>query len=270
LAHPKVSARLPLNGIDANAVARRLSADLNAGLPGVGRLIVASVVWILFTVVLSVSAQNTRPALHLQSVRKIIEASFPETVGSDSRVAVTLTSSFNVEWLLSREIVVRLTSDEPQSVAANSSYPEFDQHLTARFTFARDHLEYADFVGRRVKSAEMAAVTAAAELHPEWQNAELVAHLEKIGAAYPADRKRVFVDALHLKRFEPALGRITMQDVAFKWRQGRPDLGAGDVTTPTWVVQIHAVDASRSSHCYSLLFEPIAGNLRAIVSRNCE
>ena len=206
----------------------------------------------------------------LPTVRALIEAAYPLFVGSDSDVGVTLQSPFNREWLSSGDIVIRLNSNLCQSRTNLASYPQFDQDLTAHFWFDRERLERATFAGRCVRSAEMASLTTELEAHPEWTERELSAALRTVDAKFGPERKQSFVEVLQLSRFAPALGTVRVQDVVFRWRLGRSDLGAADITTPSWQVKIRTSGAGRASGCYSLFFEPISGSLRSIITGGCE
>jgi hypothetical protein len=108
------------------------------------------------------------------------------------------------------------------------------------------------------------------QLHPDWDEPMLGAALNARGARYGPDKQEAFSKTIHLERFAKALGRIRSSAVRFWWRLGRPELGADDVVTPSWLVNVGTTDSGNTRHCYVLFFEPLAGNLTRVMSAPCQ
>jgi hypothetical protein len=154
---------------------------------------------------------------------------------------------------------------QPQSAPTASRDEPF---LNAHALVNDGYVEQVQFEGRHVRSREMKAVTIVAQAHPEWTDSELEIALRNAGAKFPPSTKAAFMEAVHLDRFTPLLGKMRQIDVKFRWRQGSEDLGSQDIITPYWQVSVDAVVRARR-RCYSLSFEPLSGAFNGLTSHSC-
>jgi hypothetical protein len=214
-------------------------------------------------------AQATRSVGHLETVREVLEGAFPDLVGSDTPTRVALDTRFNDEWLLTTHITIRVVGKSRSGVNPSGSRPEDEPFLYGDFLFDRNGLELS-LEGQRVNSSEMETFTQQVRTHPDWTELQLAAALEAIGARYGPDKRESFARTLRLEKFANSLGRIRSSNIAFRWRLGRPELGADDIATPNWVVKVAAISPARQTQCYVLFFEPIGGSLTSIISDHCQ
>jgi hypothetical protein len=215
-------------------------------------------------------AQRGPSVWQLQVARTVLEAAFPELIGGDVQVVLTIRSAFNYDWLFIKDLTLRITQDARRPAGLSSGDRSDEEFLQGHFLFDNEHLEYAGFSGRRVRSGDMEILTNQVKEHPDWTELQLAEMLRRAGVKYGPDARDAFANSLRLDGLVPALGKIRSRALPkFTWRLGRSDLGADDITTPTWLVNVDTSDTNNKRRCYGLLFEPIAGDLRGILDGKC-
>jgi hypothetical protein len=215
-----------------------------------------------------VTTQLKAGASKFERARQLLEQAFPDLIGSDLPTKIMIDTSFNNEWLFARRLVIHIYGRETVSKAAASSNLVDDEYLDAEFVFDREQFEYVGLSGQRVKSRQMASLTEEAAAHPEWTDTELVLALEKVHGKYAPNSKAAFINTA-FARVSRAFGAVRKPDITFRWRLGDSSLGPADIVTPTWVAKFDVTDSNQRRRCYTLLFEPLDGNLTGVVGGAC-
>ncbi|HEY7287767.1 MAG TPA: hypothetical protein VH497_20100 [Vicinamibacterales bacterium] len=209
-----------------------------------------------------------KPAWRLDFARNLLEAAFPELVGSETKTLITLDAPFNYEWLEPYRIHIRVFAPQ-RSLARDDSNDSRDWYVNANFFFNRFQLDHAQFDGERVKSRAMEELTSQLQQHPEWTDSQMAVALDEAGAKYGPNHREAFLKDLRLERFSGALGRISSEEVRFVWRLGNADLGADDILSPGWMIKGRVADSSQQHRCIGMWLEPIGGSPIIIATHAC-
>src|SRR5262245_8031112 len=158
--------------------------------------------------------------------RSLLEAAFPELVGSDEPFVISVRTPFNWDWRLPNDLFVRATNRRRMVREDGAVIWSENELLWSHFMFSRQQLDTAQFYGDRVHSQELEAVAAELGTNPDASDSDLVAALRKRGAHYPPSEETAFTRALKIERFSRALGlqAIRRTTTTFRWRLGNREL----------------------------------------------
>jgi hypothetical protein len=238
------------------------------------RLIPNIVFFLFFAGIAQSFAQSrTKVVDPFDRARALLEAAFPELVGSDEPFTVAVRSSFSQDWRLPNELFIQAVNRRrivrEDGLVVSSENPL----LWSRFMFSRQQLDSAQFSGDRVHTQELEVLAAELGTNPDSSESDLVAALRKRGAHYLPTEQAAFVREVKVEPYMKALGLTTIRrtTTTFSWRLGNRELGAQDIVPPGWVVKVEAHDPFDGRVCISLLFEPIDGSLRFVGrTPNCQ
>lgn len=211
----------------------------------------------------------------LTSAHDFLRSSYPELVGRDLLLDLSITQGIDSPWTQIYEMRLDVKPHDPRSEGMLN--PPFDPKtgkqlpppenaplLQGSISFTREGRVHQFYVGDCAlsHSKENDAIRRQVESHPEWSEAQALVELGKAGARFGPASKEELLQAIQLQKYERFLGHFTIKSVEFV---GLTEPHAGNFASLSWSIRLD-VESSGGSHSpYTLVFEPFGGKLTEVL-----
>lgn len=213
-------------------------------------------------------APATQPKV-FEVTHELLQASYPEVFGKGLSIRFSAAQPVDDDKPWGRVYALEFTVTRfAPGVSFNPTYDGHGHLLpTPQNTTFLDGSCWVDIYGRLFRfniEGELANDKQNDDLkklvasHPEWSEQQAVAVMKEKGARYgPADKDQ-FLQAIHLEKFEPALGHLQIKSAEFG---GLTEDHEGNFALLDWTVRVEGHYPDGAPCAYVLSFEPFKGKL---------